>query len=95
MQMGERRLLVGALDLEQAAIADIEGPEHALLAEGRAIAQRRKGLFVEEPALVVIAHFDGDVVDRDVSWRIATSKRVSSSMEAWSMVPTPPRTPLN
>jgi len=40
--MGEQRLLAHALDLEQAAIADIEGPEHAFLAGGEAVAQGRE-----------------------------------------------------
>ena len=66
MQMDERRLLARRLDLEQAAIADIEGPEHALLAEGEAVSQRRKSPFVEELAPSEVAHFDGDVVDHDV-----------------------------
>lgn len=63
MQMGERRFLACALDLEQAAIADIESPEDAFLAEGEAVAQRRKSFFVEELALGEVAYFDGDVVD--------------------------------
>lgn len=63
MQMGERRRLACALDLEQAAIADIEGPEDAVLAEGEAVAQGGEGLFTEELALVEVADFDGDVID--------------------------------
>lgn len=35
VQMGERWRLAGSLDLEQAAIADIESPEYAFLAEDR------------------------------------------------------------
>lgn len=64
MQTSERRLLARTLDLEQAAIADIEGPEDAVLAEEEAIPQRRKGFFVEELALLEVGHFDGDVVDQ-------------------------------
>lgn len=66
--MSERRRLATALDLEQAAIADIKGPEDAVLAEGEAVAQGRKGLFVELLAPGEVADFDRDVVEHPYLW---------------------------
>ncbi|OCI96848.1 hypothetical protein A6U86_14545 [Rhizobium sp. AC27/96] len=51
------------LDLEQAAVANVERPENTFLAKGQAVTQRLESALIERLALLQITHFDGYVIN--------------------------------
>ena len=55
-------LTICLLDLEQAAVANIEGPEHVIFSEGKFISQRCKCSLVEQLAPGKVAHRDGYMI---------------------------------
>jgi hypothetical protein len=64
VQVRQKLFATGVLDLEQAAIADVERSEHALLSEGQAVPQGHESPLIESLAPIEIADFDGYVVDQ-------------------------------
>ena len=80
--MRQRQRAAGMLDLEQAAVVNIESPEQTFLSEGEPITQRFESQLVEGPALFKIADFDGYVIDQRASPNKSSGSRLAKPQDS-------------